>query len=217
MNASPRPFDDIRALIGAMPEPDAAALAAVRAREAQLTKPAGSLGRLEEIARMAGGLAGRRAPACRRAARRGFRRQPRRRRPGRFAVPAIGDAGDGRQFLRRRRGDQSDLQDLRHFAESVRTRARAADRRHHARAGARRKGLRGDDGLRHGGARLAARSAVPGRNGHRQHHGRRRDLSRALRRRGGGLGRPRHRRRRRGAQAQGGRRARGGRAASRPS
>jgi len=49
MNDSTRPFDDIRALIGAMPEPDAAALAAVRAREAQLTKPAGSLGRLEEI------------------------------------------------------------------------------------------------------------------------------------------------------------------------
>ena len=63
----------------------------------------------------------------------------------------------------------------------------------------------------------AARSAVPGRNGHRQHHGRRRDLPRALRRQGGGLGRPRHRRRRRRAQAQGGRRARGGRAPSRAS
>ena len=50
MNVPPRPFDDIRALIGAMPKPDAAALAAVRAREAELTKPAGSLGRLEEIA-----------------------------------------------------------------------------------------------------------------------------------------------------------------------
>jgi nicotinate-nucleotide--dimethylbenzimidazole phosphoribosyltransferase len=50
MNASTRPFDDIRALLAKMPAPDAAALAAVRAREAQLTKPAGSLGRLEEIA-----------------------------------------------------------------------------------------------------------------------------------------------------------------------
>ncbi|MGD0640553.1 MAG: nicotinate-nucleotide--dimethylbenzimidazole phosphoribosyltransferase [Roseiarcus sp.] len=45
-----RPFDDIRALLGKMPQPDAAALAAVREREAQLTKPAGALGRLEEIA-----------------------------------------------------------------------------------------------------------------------------------------------------------------------
>jgi nicotinate-nucleotide--dimethylbenzimidazole phosphoribosyltransferase len=50
MNVPTPPFDDIRALVGAMPKPDAAALAAVRAREAELTKPAGSLGRLEEIA-----------------------------------------------------------------------------------------------------------------------------------------------------------------------
>jgi nicotinate-nucleotide--dimethylbenzimidazole phosphoribosyltransferase len=49
MNASSRPFDDIRALVAAMPKPDAAAVAAVQAREAELTKPAGSLGRLEAI------------------------------------------------------------------------------------------------------------------------------------------------------------------------
>ena len=46
---SPRPFDDIRALIAKMPGADEAAVAAAREREAQLTKPAGSLGRLEEI------------------------------------------------------------------------------------------------------------------------------------------------------------------------
>ncbi|MBV8663963.1 MAG: nicotinate-nucleotide--dimethylbenzimidazole phosphoribosyltransferase, partial [Hyphomicrobiales bacterium] len=50
MNAAARPFDDIRALLAVMPKPDAAAIAAAREREAQLTKPAGSLGRLEEIA-----------------------------------------------------------------------------------------------------------------------------------------------------------------------
>ena len=44
-----RPFDDIRALLRQMPGPDEAAIAAARAREAELTKPAGSLGRLEEI------------------------------------------------------------------------------------------------------------------------------------------------------------------------
>ena len=49
MNPQPRPFDDIRALIKAMPGPDEAVVAAVRAREAELTKPAGSLGRLEDI------------------------------------------------------------------------------------------------------------------------------------------------------------------------
>ena len=45
-----RPFDDIRALLKAMPKPDDKAAAAARARDAELTKPAGSLGRLEEIA-----------------------------------------------------------------------------------------------------------------------------------------------------------------------
>ena len=44
------PFDDIRALFAAMPGPDSDAAAAVRARDATLTKPPGSLGRLEEIA-----------------------------------------------------------------------------------------------------------------------------------------------------------------------
>ena len=49
MNAALRPFDDIRGLIKAMPGPDEAARATVRARDAELTKPAGSLGRLEAI------------------------------------------------------------------------------------------------------------------------------------------------------------------------
>ena len=45
-----RPFDDIRSLLAQMPKADEAARAAARERQAQLTKPAGSLGRLEEIA-----------------------------------------------------------------------------------------------------------------------------------------------------------------------
>jgi nicotinate-nucleotide--dimethylbenzimidazole phosphoribosyltransferase len=44
-----RPFDDIRDLLQKMPKADEAARAAAREREGQLTKPAGSLGRLEEI------------------------------------------------------------------------------------------------------------------------------------------------------------------------
>ena len=43
------PFDDIRALVETLPGPDADAVAAVRARDAQLTKPPGSLGRMEEL------------------------------------------------------------------------------------------------------------------------------------------------------------------------
>jgi nicotinate-nucleotide--dimethylbenzimidazole phosphoribosyltransferase len=44
---SAAPFDDILRLIGSMPGPDEAAVAAVRERDRNLTKPAGSLGRLE--------------------------------------------------------------------------------------------------------------------------------------------------------------------------
>ena len=44
------PFDDFRSLVVDMPGPDANAMRRVRERDAQLTKPAGSLGRLEEIA-----------------------------------------------------------------------------------------------------------------------------------------------------------------------
>ena len=50
MSATGLPFDDIRALLATMPSGDEAAAAAVRSRDAALTKPAGSLGRLEEIA-----------------------------------------------------------------------------------------------------------------------------------------------------------------------
>jgi nicotinate-nucleotide--dimethylbenzimidazole phosphoribosyltransferase len=49
-NAAGAPFDDIRRLITTMPGPDEAAMAAVRERDRQLTKPAGSLGRLEYFA-----------------------------------------------------------------------------------------------------------------------------------------------------------------------
>ncbi|MGA0532031.1 nicotinate-nucleotide--dimethylbenzimidazole phosphoribosyltransferase [Hansschlegelia sp. KR7-227] len=43
------PFDDIRALLAKLPGPDGEAVARVREREAQLVKPAGSLGRLENL------------------------------------------------------------------------------------------------------------------------------------------------------------------------
>ena len=48
--ASSQPFDDIRRLVSTMPGSDADAAAAVRQRERSLTKPTGSLGRLEELA-----------------------------------------------------------------------------------------------------------------------------------------------------------------------
>jgi len=59
-----RPFDDIRALIATMRGPDAEAVAAVTARDATLTKPAGALGRLEEIARHLAGWQGKARPTA---------------------------------------------------------------------------------------------------------------------------------------------------------
>src|SRR3712207_6762722 len=49
-DAAGAPFDDIRRLVTMMPGPDEAAVAAVRQRDRQLTKPEGSLGRLEYFA-----------------------------------------------------------------------------------------------------------------------------------------------------------------------
>jgi nicotinate-nucleotide--dimethylbenzimidazole phosphoribosyltransferase len=45
----PTAFDDIRALFSLMPEPSRAAIEAVEQRQRELTKPAGSLGRLEGL------------------------------------------------------------------------------------------------------------------------------------------------------------------------
>jgi nicotinate-nucleotide--dimethylbenzimidazole phosphoribosyltransferase len=63
MPATGLPFDDIRALVGMMRGPDGAAMAAVRARDATLTKPPGSLGRLEDIAAFVAGWQGKAQPA----------------------------------------------------------------------------------------------------------------------------------------------------------
>jgi nicotinate-nucleotide--dimethylbenzimidazole phosphoribosyltransferase len=65
-SASGLPFDDIRALVKAMPGPDSQAVATVRAHDATLTKPLGSLGRLEEIAEWLAAWQGRAPPAVER-------------------------------------------------------------------------------------------------------------------------------------------------------
>jgi nicotinate-nucleotide--dimethylbenzimidazole phosphoribosyltransferase len=62
LSESALPFDDIRNLVAQMPGPDEAAVAAVRARDAELTKPAGSLGKLEEIAEWLAAWSGKAPP-----------------------------------------------------------------------------------------------------------------------------------------------------------
>ncbi len=56
------PFDDIRQMLADMPGPDMQSANAVRAREAHLTKPAGSLGRMEEIAEWLAAWQGKASP-----------------------------------------------------------------------------------------------------------------------------------------------------------
>lgn len=60
------PFDDFRALVAKMPGPDLAASEAVRTRDATLTKPAGSLGRLEAIVAWLAAWQGRAVPSINR-------------------------------------------------------------------------------------------------------------------------------------------------------
>ena len=66
MSATPLPpatsLDDVRALARTAPGPDTAARAVAEAREPTLTKPAGSLGRLEEIAHWLAAWQGRHPP-----------------------------------------------------------------------------------------------------------------------------------------------------------
>lgn len=60
------PFDDIRRLLPLMPEADRGAAEAVSRRDAELTKPAGSLGRLEDIAVWLAAWQSKTPPSCER-------------------------------------------------------------------------------------------------------------------------------------------------------
>lgn len=60
-------LDDLRRRLADLPEADAAAAAACAAREAELTKPAGALGRLEELAAWLSAWQGRHPPRLERA------------------------------------------------------------------------------------------------------------------------------------------------------
>jgi nicotinate-nucleotide--dimethylbenzimidazole phosphoribosyltransferase len=60
----PATLDEMRAIIGSFPGPDSEAGDAAAAREAQLTKPAGALGRLEEISLWMAQWQGKHPPSC---------------------------------------------------------------------------------------------------------------------------------------------------------
>ena len=58
MSSSGLPFDDIRALVKRMPPLDEAAVTAIKAHDLDLTKPPGSLGRLETLVQWVGAVQG---------------------------------------------------------------------------------------------------------------------------------------------------------------
>lgn len=60
--SQPTAFDDIRALFRLMPEPSRSAIEAVEQRQRELTKPAGSLGRLEDLVAWLAGWQGKDMP-----------------------------------------------------------------------------------------------------------------------------------------------------------
>jgi len=61
---APATLDEMRAIVGSFPGPDVEAGEAARAREAQLTKPAGALGRLETITLWMAEWQGKHPPSC---------------------------------------------------------------------------------------------------------------------------------------------------------
>ncbi len=63
-NQPPTTLDDMRAILNAFPGPDFEAATAAAQREAQLTKPAGALGRLEEITGWMATWQGKHPPTC---------------------------------------------------------------------------------------------------------------------------------------------------------
>ena len=64
MSSSGLPFDDIRALLTHMPPLDVKAQEAIRSRDAELTKPPGSLGRLDDLVVWLGGVQAKTIPTA---------------------------------------------------------------------------------------------------------------------------------------------------------
>ncbi len=151
-DAAGTPFDDIRRLIATMPGPDEDAVEAVRARDRQLTKPAGSLGRLEWLPEWVAAWQGK-SPSVDRPHGLRFRRQPRRRGAGRLGIPPRGQPPDAGEFRRRRRRHQPDLRRSRPRLQGLRPRHRHADQRHRRGGRHGREILRRHHGVRDGIAR----------------------------------------------------------------
>ena len=199
------PFDDFRALLARLPPLDDGAATHVRQSFARMDKPAGSLGRLEEIAAWLAASTGR-APQVLRpvvaifagnhgVARHGVSPRPVEATQRLVELAAAGGAAINQICIAHDLGLK--VYDLAlHLPTGDFTEG----------AGARRARLRRHDGVRHGGGGRRRRPAGDRRHRRRRLDRRRRDLCRALRRQRRRLGRARLRRRRGDDRPQGRRR-----------
>ena len=174
------PFDAFRALLAQLPPASATAIAAVRARDAQLTKPPGSLGRLEELVEWLAAWQDKAEPTLDRPTVVVF--------AGNHGVVAQGvspyPASVTAQMLKNfSAGGASVNQICATYGAGLKVFELALDlpTRDITEAPAMDDArMRRDRRLRHGSHRRRRRSAGARRNGHRQHHRRRRHLSRPL-------------------------------------
>ena len=129
---SGHPFDDIRQIVAAMPQADQQAVAAVRARNGELTKPAGSLGRLEWLVEWLAAWQAKEKPVIARplvASLPGATASPRR--ASRPFPDAVNQQMLG-NFAKWRRRHQPDLRGLRARLQGLRPRGRHAHQGYHA-------------------------------------------------------------------------------------
>ena len=194
-------FAGLRAACLDLPAGDDAAAAAAAARDAALTKPPGSLGRLEELVVWLARWQARNPPQLDRievlvfAGNHGVVAQGVSAFPAAVTVQMVANFAAGGAAINQLAG-VAGAKPARHPA-----RARPADGGLHrgARHGRGRVSRRRRDRLRRRAGRCGPR--LSRRNGHRQHHGGGRDRGRAVRRRRRALGGPRHRGRRSGGLA----------------
>ena len=178
--------------LATMPHGDAAAGDAVRARAAEILRPAGALARLDEVAAWVAEWQGTASPAVRKPGRLDLRRRSRRRRGRGQQVPDRRHGGDARRLPRRQVDHQRLRRDRRCDRVGHRRRRRPPDRRHPHRTGDVTRAVR------RGVHRWSRRRGIPRRRSPRS----RRDGDRQHNRRGRrGRGDQRRRRRTHGSAA----------------
>ncbi len=173
-------LDEIRALFRELPGPDLEAGTQAAARDAQLTKPRGALGRLEELAAWLATWQGRHPPRLQHPRTAVFAGNHGVAALGVSAYPAEVTAQMVQNFVAGGAAVNQLCRDLRFRPPGLRAGARAADRRFHPGSGDGGRGLRPRHGLRHDGGRAEPRRPLPRRDGHRQHRPRLRRCACAL-------------------------------------